>query len=180
MCFVSQICKHLDSFQKSFFFLKCVILISTLFLHTQASLAFWVQMMKTLLMKRESKSRRKHQWRERQISDGETRRNWKKALSLLEEEVWRKGLGKTEGSGFNLTSLFLPVLLYFSPFKQHSCTPSVQSPIMLTQPVRLTPTPSKCQGLPEKALIWWYSLCTCFLCPSAAQVERKRLMQTVH
>lgn len=29
-------------------------------------------------------------------SDGETRRNWKKALSLLEEEVWRKGLGKTE------------------------------------------------------------------------------------
>lgn len=47
-------------------------------------------------MKRESKSRRKHQWRERQSSDGETRRNWKKALSLLEEEVWRKGLGKTE------------------------------------------------------------------------------------
>lgn len=84
----------------------------------------------------------------RQSSDGETRRNWKKALSLVEEEVWRKGLGKTEGSGFNLTTLFCSTLVHLSSIHAH---PVFNHP--LSSHSLLTPTPCKCQGLPEKALI---------------------------
>lgn len=69
------------------------------------------------------------------------------AVSLLEEEVWRKGLGEDrEGSGFHPTTLFLPVLPYFSPFKYCSHTRKAR-----THTHTYTPPPG-CQGLPEKAL----------------------------
>lgn len=85
-----------------------------------------------------------------QSSDGGMGRE-RGALNLLEEEVWRKGLGKTE-RGVSLTwppclCLPQPIQALFTHTHMHSSPPlSWRSPWVWAK------KPPGCQGLPEKAL----------------------------
>lgn len=106
-----------------------------------------------------------------QSSDGGMGRG---TLNLLEEEVWRKGLGETERESTQRVSLTWPPRFSLPTSAHSDMTVSHTNPIILTQPFSLSYSPRVKVPLRKLWQMWWYRLQKYFLCPSATEIQRKQ------